>query len=187
MIKIFIDQGHNPRNPNAGAEGNGFREQDITYKVGVALAELLNSDPRFSARLSRNTASEILGSSNAESLRIRVNEANAYGADAFISLHLNSSYITSATGSEAFVFSLDSIASELASDILLRLTEATGYQDRGVFARPTLYVLRKTQMPATLVEIGYISNPSEAVFMNDNSALYARGIYNGILTYYGLQ
>jgi N-acetylmuramoyl-L-alanine amidase len=28
-IKIFIDQGHNPTNPNAGAEGNGYREQDL--------------------------------------------------------------------------------------------------------------------------------------------------------------
>ena len=31
-IKLFIDQGHNPRNPNAGAEGNGLREQDVTYE-----------------------------------------------------------------------------------------------------------------------------------------------------------
>ena len=187
MIKIFIDQGHNPRNPNAGAEGNGFREQDITYKVGVALAELLNANPEFEARLSRNTPTEILGTSNAESLRMRVEAANSFGADAFISIHLNSSLITSATGSEAFVLRLNTPASQLASDILLRLTEATGYQNRGVFARPTLYVLRKTRMPATLVEIGYISNPTEARFMNDNSMLYARGIYNGILTYFGFQ
>ncbi len=185
MIKIFIDQGHNPRNPNAGAEGNGFREQDITYRVGRELAELLNANPNFEARLSRNSEEEILGKSNAESLRIRVDAANRYGADAFISIHLNASLITEATGSEAYVFRLGSPADVLARDILLRLTEATGYPNRGVFARPTLYVLRKTSMPATLVEIGYISNPGEAVFMNNNTALYARGIYNGILTYYG--
>ena len=187
MIRIFIDQGHNPRNPNAGAEGNGFREQDITYRVGVALARLLNANQDFEARLSRNSEGEILGTSNAESLRIRVNAANAFDADAFISIHLNASYITSATGSEAFVFSLGSPASELASDLLLRLTEATGYPNLGVKARPTLYVLRKTRMPATLVEIGFISNPGEAVFMNNNPELYARGIYNGILTYYEFQ
>lgn len=35
-IKIFIDQGHNPQNPNAGAEGNGLYEQDITYEVGLS-------------------------------------------------------------------------------------------------------------------------------------------------------
>ena len=40
-IKIYIDQGHNPRNPNAGAEGNGLREQDITYRVGQELAVLV--------------------------------------------------------------------------------------------------------------------------------------------------
>ena len=37
-IKIYIDQGHNPGSPNAGAEGNGYREQDITYRVGIELA-----------------------------------------------------------------------------------------------------------------------------------------------------
>ena len=36
-IKIYIDQGHNPVNPNAGAEGNGYREQDLMYTIGKAL------------------------------------------------------------------------------------------------------------------------------------------------------
>ena len=184
MIKIFIDQGHNPRNPNAGAEGNGLREQDITFKVGVKLAELLNANPDFEAKLSRNNAQEILGTSNAESLRIRTEMANNWGADAFISIHLNFSVIESATGCEAYVYSLYSPAFFLAENIVQRLSEATGYQNRGVFARPTLYVLRKTKMPAVLVEIGYISNPEEAEYMNDNTSLYARGIYNGILSYY---
>ena len=55
MIKIFIDQGHNPTNPNAGAEANGLREQDITYDVGVRLANLLRANPNFDVRLSRNS------------------------------------------------------------------------------------------------------------------------------------
>ena len=42
-MKIYIDQGHNPRNPNAGAEGNGLREQDITYKVEDELEEDLQA------------------------------------------------------------------------------------------------------------------------------------------------
>ena len=36
-IRIFIDQGHNPSGVNAGAEGNGLREQDVTYNVGIYL------------------------------------------------------------------------------------------------------------------------------------------------------
>ena len=185
-IKIFIDQGHNPRNPNAGAEGNGLREQDITYAVGVALADILRQDRRFEVLLSRSSPTAVLGTSNAESLRLRTTAANNYGADAFISIHVNASDITSATGSEAYVFSRQSAAFELAEDIVEKLTDATGYPDRGVFVRPSLYVLRNTSMPAVLVELGFITNPGEAQFMNDNPSLYARGIYNGLLDYYGL-
>ena len=63
MIKIFIDQGHNPTNPNAGAEANGVREQDVTYEVGVRLADLLRANPNFEVRLSRNSPDEQLGTS----------------------------------------------------------------------------------------------------------------------------
>ena len=66
-IRIFIDQGHNPQGVNAGAEGFGLREQDVNYAVGMELARLLNSDPRFVARVSRTTPTESLGASNAAS------------------------------------------------------------------------------------------------------------------------
>ena len=76
-IKIFVDQGHNPSGPNTGAEGSGLLEQDVTYAVGVYLADLLRADPRFEVRLSRSTPEEILGTSNATSLAERVRLANA--------------------------------------------------------------------------------------------------------------
>ena len=78
-IKIYIDQGHNPINPNAGAEGNGLREQDIVFRVGVALAELLRANGNFEVRLSRPSATTQLGTLTASSLAARVNEANAFG------------------------------------------------------------------------------------------------------------
>ncbi len=183
-IKIFVDQGHNPQNPNAGAEGNGLREQDITYAVGVELAGLLAQDPNFEVRLSRNSPDEVLGETTAESLAIRAREANEWGADAFISIHVNASDIVSAQGSEAYVFSRESRAFPLAEDIVEEITELTGYPDRGVFVRPSLYVLRRTNMPATLVELGFITNPSEAINMSQNPQIYARGIYNGIKEFY---
>ena len=80
MTKVFIDQGHNPANPNAGAEGNGLREQDLVYEIGVRLAALLNADPEFEARLSRNSPTEILGETTAQSLRARTDAANSWGA-----------------------------------------------------------------------------------------------------------
>ncbi len=97
-IKIFIDQGHNPTNPNAGAEVGDIREQDINYEVGMRLAALLNSNPNFEARLSRNTPTEQLGTSTTTSLQTRVNSAIQWGADFFISLHANVSEITTASG-----------------------------------------------------------------------------------------
>lgn len=185
-IKIFIDQGHNPSNPNAGAEGSGYREQDLVYEIGVLTADLLRRNPNFEVRLSRNSPTEILGTTTSESLAARVNAANQWGADYFISLHADASTIASATGSEAFVYSNGSPAYELAANILAGLQMYTGIVSRGVFERPTLYVLRRTAMPATLVELGFITNASDANLMANSPQLFAEGIYDGILNYFGL-
>ena len=185
-IKIYIDQGHNPVNPNAGAEGNGLREQDLVYRIGQSLAAMLRGNGNFEARLSRPTPETQLGTSNASSLAARVREANEWGADYFISLHTNASENTSASGSEGFAFRRDSAAFRLGEDILLGLSDATGLRNRGMSVRTNLYVLRRTRMPAVLIELGFITNPGDAALMNENPMLFARGIYNGILTYLNL-
>lgn len=185
-IKIYIDQGHNPSSPNAGAEGNGFVEQDITYEIGIRLYDLLRSNGNFDVRISRPTPETTLGTSNASSLRIRVDEANAFGADYFVSLHTNASTNSAVSGSEVLVYSSPSVASELGEDILLWLNRLTGLRNRGIVNRPGLYVLRKTVMPAVLVEMGFISNAGDANLMNNSPELFAEGIYNGILQYTGL-
>lgn len=186
-IKIYLDQGHNPRDFNTGAEGNGYFEQDITYDIGIRLAALLRANPEFEVRLSRPSPETVLGFSNSSSLTERVREANSWGADIFISLHTNASERESASGAEALVYSLDgAVAPELAEDILEEMTLATGLRNRGVIARPGLYVLRRTNMPAVLVEMGFISNPADAELMVNSPELFARGIYRGILKYYGL-
>lgn len=183
--KIYIDQGHNPVNPNAGSEGNGFREQDIVYEIGQLTADILR-DNGFEVRLSRPTPQTQLGSSNSSSLRARVDDANSWGADYFISLHTNASVNTAASGSEAFVYSRNGVAEELAENILTQLNFSTGLRNRGVVARPGLFVLRKTRMPATLVELGFISNTSDAELMAYSPGLFATGVANGVLAYFGM-
>lgn len=185
-IKIYIDQGHNPKNPNAGAEGSGLREQDLVFRIGVELAALLRANPNFEVRLSRPTAETQIGSSNSESLRLRVNDANAWGADYFISLHTNASELSAASGIEAFAYSEPSAAFDLGEDILTRLAQTTGLKNRGMKVRTNLYVLRRTQMPAVLVELGFITNSRDATLMRDRPDLFASGIYQGILDYTGV-
>lgn len=186
-IKIYIDQGHNPNSFNTGAEGNGYYEQDITYDVGKRLYALLKSNPEFTPRLSRENEDTVLGYNNSSSLVARVRDANEWGADVFISLHTNASENSSASGAEVLIYSLElPIPRELGTDILEELTALTGLTDRGLKERPGLYVLRRTAMPALLVEMGFITNRRDADLMVNSPELFSRGIYRGILKYYGL-
>ncbi len=186
-IKIYIDQGHNPSGFNTGAEGNGYYEQDITYEIGRRLYNLLLSNPEFEPRLSRPTPETILGTNNSTSLVERVNQANEWEADIFISLHNNAAENPRATGNEALVYGPGStVARALGENILEQLTLTTGLRNRGIVYRPGLYVLKETEMPAVLVEMGFISNPDDADLLVNSPYLFSTGIYRGILIYYGL-
>ena len=165
---------------------NAARIYTLDAVFGLELYELLSADPEFEARLSRPTPDTQLGTSNASSLRIRVDQANAWDADYFISIHTNASSLPAATGSEALVYTDPSVAASLATDILRELNIATGLRNRGVLERPGLYVLRRTEMPAVLVELGFISNAGDAELMNNRPDLFALGIYRGIRDYLGL-
>lgn len=184
-IRIFIDQGHNPQGVNAGAEGNGLREQDVTYNVGVYLAELLGADPRFEARLSRNSPTQSLGTSNAGSLRARVDMANSWPANYFISIHCNANPNPAINGSEVYVYREGTQSYWLAQHILRSVVEQAGTRDNGVRVNPSLYVLRNTSMPAVLVELGYLTNRADADKLRDDQQGFARGIYLGLLSYFG--
>ena len=183
-IKIFIDQGHNPEGINAGAEGFGYREQDINYAVGTRLGELLQQDGRFEVKLSRNSPTDSLGTSNATSLASRVNAANEWNADYFISIHANASTNPAANGTEVYVYRQPSLAADLAADVLEGIVNRMDTKNNGVRVNPALYVLRRTTMPAILVELGYITNTEDVRKMIEDPWGFSQGIYNGILEYF---
>lgn len=185
-IQIYIDQGHNPQGINAGAEGFGVREQDITYQVGLYLYNILSEDYRFTARLSRPTPETTLGYNNTSSLRERVNQANSWPADYFISIHANASENPELNGSEVYVAASYTPAWYLAMDVLSEIVRRTGTKYNGVYINPALYVLRNTNMPAILVELGYITNYEDNQKMTQNPYQFAYGIYMGLLNYLGL-
>ena len=185
-IKIFIDQGHNPSGVNAGAEGNGLREQDITYAVGIYLAEPLRSDGRFEVRLSRNYPEQSLGTSNASSLEARVRMANTWPADYFLSIHCNANVNPEINGTEMYVYRTYTQSYWLAQHLLADVVREVGTRDNGIRVNPSLYVLRRTKMPAVLAELAYITNPSDAQKLANDQYGFALGLYNGFLEYFGL-
>ena len=186
-IKIYIDQGHNPTSyHNAGASGNGLYEQDLTYSIGILLAELLKEDGRFEVCLSRPTADTVLGTDNDSSLDARVQGAKDFGADYFISLHINSYTDGTVNGIEVYAAEQDSVSYDFGSSLLQGLIDSTNLRNRGMKLNPELRVLKNATMPATLLEMGFISNSSDAALLSQSPELFAKGIYNGILDYFDL-
>lgn len=185
-IKIFIDQGHNPTGfHNAGATGNGLLEQDITYQVGIYLADMLNGDSRFEARVSRPTPTTVLGTNNASSLAERVRLANQWPADYFISIHCNANNNPAINGTEIYIFQYGTQANWLAQYVMDGIVETVGTKNNGIRQNQTFYVLRRTNMPSLLVELAYLSNANDAQKLRDNQYGFAYGIYIGILRYFG--
>lgn len=185
-IKIFIDQGHNIGNVNAGASGNGVVEAEVTYWVGIYLAALLFADSNFDVRVSRRTLDTVVGTDQSSSLRARVDMANDWPADYFISIHVNSNPNPAINGTEVYVYSLESTAAELAHEELDSIVAFVGTKDNLVRANPSLYVLRRTAMPAILVELANLSNPQDAVKLKNEQFRFAFAMYIGLLNYFNL-
>lgn len=182
-VKIFIDQGHNPCGFNSGSEANGLKEADINYYVGMKLAALLKADDRFEVLTSRTCVSQILGYDNTSALEERVWKANTWGADYFLSIHCNFSDNPNANGSEIFVYKSKSSAEYLAQSILEQIVEQLDTRNRGVKVDPDYYVLRKTTMPANLIELAFISNTQDAEKLENCQEQFAIAIYDGLVNY----
>ncbi len=187
MIKIFIDQGHSRGGVNGGAAGNGLIEQDITYMVGAYLADLLRADSRFAVMTSRNSIDDVLGTNSSTSLMERVRMANEWGADYFLSIHTNANTNPAINGTEMYIYREGGESQPLAQDILNAIVARLGTKDNGVRVNPSLYVLRRTRMPAVLIELAYITNPQDAQKLENDQYSFAYAIYQGLLNYFGLR
>lgn len=179
--KIFVDAGHGGTDP--GAVGNGVIEQYVNLNVALELAELLRRGG-YEVMLYRSTPTENVLPGKSADLSNRAAMANNWGADYFVSIHTNSSPNPAANGFEVYVYRLGTRAQALAESIVRSFVSRLGSKDNGV-RQANFAVLRRTNMPAVLVELGYLSNPTEALNLNSpawqNAA--AQAIYNGIYNY----
>ena len=168
---IMLDAGHGGR--DSGAVYNGRQEKDDSLALTLAVGELLQE--RGVDVLYTRTMDVY------ESPYQKAMEANAAGADFFISIHRNSSpEANTYSGVESLVYNKSGIKLEMAENINEQL-EAVGFVNLGVKERPGLVVLRRTRMPAVLVEVGFINSDTDNMLFDNNFNDIALGIAEGIL------
>lgn len=168
---IMLDAGHGGRDP--GAVYNGRQEKDDTLALTLAVGEILQ-DRGIDVMYTRTT--DVY-----ESPYQKAMEANAAGVDFFVSIHRNSYPTDNAvSGVESLVYDKSGIKLEMAENINEQL-ESVGFVNLGVKARPGLVVLRRTQMPAVLVEAGFINSDTDNQLFDYNFDDIALAIAEGIL------
>ena len=157
MPTICLDPGHQ-KGVDAGAQGNGLCEEDLTLNICKRIKPLLECNG-FAVVMTRE-GDTVLGITTVnESLRKRVSIANSANADLFISVHINA-FNGSAQGIQTFGSGSDS-SMKLARIMQYYLAQQSQMSDRGV-AIANFYVLLKTKMPAILTENGFIDNTEDA-------------------------
>lgn len=184
MLVICIDPGHNHSGPDAGAEGNGLREQDLTLEIAKHLKFLLIANG-FQVVMTRDDEL-VKGPHQTEkqSLQSRCTIANKAGADLFLSIHINAG---GGTGSEVYVLP-GGKAEKVAAVLLPYLCQAGSWPNRGVKANKRFYVLVNTHMPALLTENGFIDHPQDVQKLRNPlfRKRLARAHAQGICAYYGI-
>lgn len=173
---IMLDAGHGGRDP--GAVYNGRQEKTDTLALTLAIGQILQ-ERGIDVLYTRTT--DIY-----ESPYQKAMEANEADVDFFISIHRNSFPKPNAvSGVESLVYDKSGIKLEMAENINEQL-EGIGFVNLGVKARPGLVVLRRTKMPAVLVEVGFINSDTDNMLFDDNFSDIALAIAEGILDTLGI-
>ena len=180
-MKICIDAGHNHSGWDTGAVANGLKEQDITYDIALSVSKLL-SQHGIKTVLTRESATQNLGTTVNSSLKKRAEHSNREQCDYFISLHCNAG---GGTGTEVLVIKKGGKAEKLAEAVLLELTGKLPLRSRGV-KEANLLVLRETDCPAILVETAFLDHPSDAGLLKTKPEEFASAIAFGILGFLGI-
>lgn len=185
---ITIDPGHG--GSDTGAIGpTGVTEKSVTLRIAKRLEELLE-DAGAKVYMTRKTDTEVSPkgayASDVEELQARCDVANRANTDIFVSIHMDSFSNGGAHGTTGYYYTYGSDASQrLARLIKNRVVSALGTMDRGAKAA-NFYVIRKTTMPAVLIEVAFVSNPDEELLLNSSVGIEraAQAIYQGIVDYF---
>lgn len=156
MKTVVIDAGHGGKDPGAIGTTKSL-EKDFALAMALKLEKRLTGSP-ITAVLTRKGDTFI-------DLDYRAHIANNLKADAFISIHANSTgTMGSASGTETLYTRPECL--DLANTLHKHLVAATGLKDRGV-KKQNLAVTRETKMPAALLEVGFINHPADEIKLFD--------------------
>ena len=178
-MRICLDPGHGGRDPGAiGTVPFKLEEKEVNLSIANYLEEKLESLIHWVAMTRRRDV--FVGPET------RANFANQLEADLFISLHANSFKSPTVSGIEVYHYVNSEKGKIIAENILGNLiTSFPDHKNRGVKPRRKLVVLKKTKMPAVLVEVEFLSNTEQLQFLSDenNREDLADAIATGIEKY----
>ncbi len=147
-------------------------KKDDTLEVALAVGQKLK-DAGYNVLYTRTT-------DRYDSPFEKAQIANRSGADYFISFHRNSGTIPNTyNGTQALVYAADTEAERLGEIINQELVDF-GFKDLGVVERPGLVVLRRTQMPAVLMELGFINNDMDNQMFDQRFGEMVDAIVTGV-------
>lgn len=170
--RVVIDAGHGGEY-DPGAVFEGRQEKDDNLRLALAVGDILENN---GVEVIFTRVTDVY-----DSPYEKADMANAADADFFVSLHRNAAAEPgTGSGTMTLVYREEGLAKELASSINRELAK-TGFTDLGTFERPGLVVLRRTQIPAVLVEAGFIDNPEDNARFDAQFDEIANAIATGIL------
>lgn len=171
MALVVLDAGHGGE--NSGAVYNGRREKDDALRLVLAIGPILEAG---GVKVYYTRTEDVYETPTRKAM-----EGNAVNADYFVSIHRNSSpYPNQYTGVESLVYNRYGAAAEMAENINARLEEA-GFVNLGVNGQTGFVVLNRTNMPAVLVEVGFINTDEDNRLYDGHFDEIAEAIAHGIL------
>ena len=168
--KIVVDAGHGGSNP--GAMYQGRRESDDALRLAMAVGKILESEGYDVSYTRTSDVTQSVGQKAAI--------ANEEGADLFVSIHRNAGeYPGQYTGVQTLIYDDSGIKKQMAERINANLA-ALGFRNAGISIRPNLVVLNSTEMPALLVEAGFIDSDTDNRLFDSRFQAMAQAVADGI-------
>ena len=191
---VILDAGHGT--PDEGAESkNGTTEAQINLKIVLKIQQLLEQSgctvilTRSDENAIYDLDAKTLKQKKISDIHNRVKIGNESSADIFVSIHLNKINEQQYYGWQTFFNTNNEQSKDLAEQIQTALNEAIQKENHRIAVKlNTVYIMKHVEIPISIVECGFLSNPEEEqqLQQEEYQNRLAWGIYNGIISYFSM-